>query len=244
VTQKGHTVRVPMVHSITSFAALTFTILIVNYSLRIPVNFSKITLSKIMESLKENRSAFIAQFAPNLYNNASIFLLGVMGGTLDVGLFSAAKRIADAFCSLAQIISSTFISELSSNIEYFSNYKNIVLKVGVGVAVIIWILSDILGIFFTTRDSESLSLILKSLTPAVLFYFAMLCYGQTYLIISNNEVVYQNITLVISICALPVACVLIYFNGAVGAVYTITGARFLISFASYIFYRRLSGATT
>ncbi|MDG1725663.1 MAG: oligosaccharide flippase family protein [Emcibacteraceae bacterium] len=240
VTEIGHTVRVPMIQSITSFAALAFTLLIINYSLKIPVNFSTITLNSIMGSLKENRSTFIVQFVPNLYNNASIFLLGVMGGTLDVGIFSAAKRIADACCSLAQIISSTFISELSNNMKYFSTYKNIVLNVGVGVAVIIWILSDILGLFFSSRDSESVSLILKSLTPAVLFYFAMLCYGQTYLIISNNEVIYQNITLVVSICALPVACGLIYFYGAVGAVCTITAARFVISFTSYISYRRLN----
>lgn len=242
VTKTDHTLRVPLIHSITSFFALAFTLIIAHSIMKVSPNFSSIALRKIMRTLKENRSTFIAQFAPNLYNNASIFLLGVLGGPIDVGLFSAAKRVVDAFCSIAQIICNTFIAELSNDIKYFTAFRNIVVTVGIVTAVIIWVLSDYLALFYGDINIERISFILKSLTPAALLYFVMLCYGQTYLIISDNEEIYQNITLIVSVFALAIASVLIYIFGAVGAVCTVTGARLAISSASYFYYLKLNGS--
>jgi len=244
VTKTDHTLRFPLIHSITSFFTLATTLLIARSIMKVPLNFSSITIRKITRTLKENRSTFIAQFAPNLYNNASIVLLGVLGGPMEVGLFSAAKRVVDAFCSIAQIICSTFIAELSNEIKFFTTFRNIILSVGITTGTVIWVISNYLPLVYGGANIEGISFILKSFIPAAFLYFIMLCYGQTYLVVSNNEKIYQNITLIVSVFALAISSVLIYIFGALGAVFSITGARLAISFASFFYYLKLNGAIT
>src|SRR5690606_12267445 len=47
----------------------------------------------IVQTIRANTPVFVNQFLPNLYNNTSVFLLGVLTGALNVGIFDAIKKV-------------------------------------------------------------------------------------------------------------------------------------------------------
>src|SRR5690606_16107901 len=60
-------------------------ILIRKYKLKL----SFLPLQKIIRVIKENVPVFINQFIPTLYNNSSVFLLGLLSSNMIVGIYNA-----------------------------------------------------------------------------------------------------------------------------------------------------------
>src|SRR5690606_13628934 len=90
----------------------------------------------ILQTIKSNFPIFINQFVPNLYNNTSTFLLGILTSTNLVGIYDAIKKIIDLAVMVISVISRVFFPYLNRNKAGFKNYKKWMIIVGSVLALL------------------------------------------------------------------------------------------------------------
>src|SRR5690606_18919156 len=72
------------------------------------IRLKAVGMSRIKQTLTANFGLFINQLLPQLYNNSTTFILGVMTNNVTVGLYGSLKQIVDFLVSLVRIVSRVF----------------------------------------------------------------------------------------------------------------------------------------
>src|SRR5690606_30589747 len=81
-------------------------------------------------------SDLINQFLPNLYNNTSTFLLGIMTNNTLVGIYDAVRKIINLGSTLMDIVSRVFFPFISRRKDAFDKYKTLMTYVGVLLTIL------------------------------------------------------------------------------------------------------------
>src|SRR5690606_15004750 len=95
------------------------------------VRFYWLKSKTIVHTFKDNMPVFINQFLPNLYNNTSTFLLGIMTNNTLVGIYDAVRKIINLGSTLMDIVSRVFFPFISRRKDAFDKYKTLMTYVGV-----------------------------------------------------------------------------------------------------------------
>lgn len=185
-----------------------------------------------------DRHSFINQFAPNLYNNSSVFILGVFSGPAYVGIYLAATKVIDAFCSIAYVLSSVFLPYLSRNFSNHRYFERFMFIAGVAGSMFTFFLSDYIALFLFSNDGSSVSDYIKYLSPCVAIIFLTLVYGTNGLMLIGQDHILKNISLYVSLTFFFVALLLIQFIGIYGSIISLVGARFFMLFLIYVFFKK------
>jgi len=223
---------VPLLSAVSALISLVIAFIVIKRHFHI--QFKRPKTYKIKRLLIEGRHAFIGQLAPNLYNNSSLFLLGLFTNNVIVGQYTAAIRVIEAIMSACNILTSTFLPFLVRNIDKHQYFARLMLLLGVTLSVGCFFSAELIVQLLYSFEGKSVSTTIAYLSPRILFIFIVNTYGVNYLMIMGHERIYKNIVLYSSIISFFIACLVIPIFSLHGAVGVLLGASFLMSILCYL----------
>jgi PST family polysaccharide transporter len=240
VKQQQDYLLVPVLNAIAALAMLGAALAVIKKGFG--VNFVMPTKNDVMRVYSDGRYAFISQFAPNLYNNSAVFLLGIFAGNTAVGLYTAATKVIDVVISFAYILSNTFFPYLSRNLQRHKAFQKIMLSSGFVLTAVTFLMAEwITTLLFSAANIEVANYI-RWLAVSIILLFTTMTYSTNYLMLIGKESLTKNISLYTSLVFFCVALITIPLLGISGAIGTLVIARFflaLINFSFYFKYRHL-----
>jgi len=205
-------------------------ILFRNYKLK----FAFLNLRLIQNTLKDNFAIFINQFLPNLYNNTTTFLLGILIGPSAVGIYDAIKKIVDLCITIIGIFSRVSFPFLNRNFRFFSKYKKVTLISSVGLAAIVISLHPFIFWYLHISYPNALY-VLIFLAIGIVGYGLYDIYGTNYFLIKREDNLVMMSTIIASTVGFILAFPLIYKFEIIGAAINLMVARLLMG--SYLFVK-------
>ncbi len=194
----------------------------------------------IISKLKSDFNVFISTVAPTLYNNSSIFLLGLFSTPVIVGYFTAANKFVEIALSLIRILSSAFFPFLNRNLKYHSKATLIFFFSGGFLSLMLFFGAEFLLVTFgSSLYTESIKA-LKLLSPCPLLIAITQCYSTNYLLILKKDKLVRNITVVCSLIGLAIAVVTIPIYDMLGVIFTLVFTRALLGTIYIIFVNKIN----
>lgn len=234
VNDKSDYLIYPALNLIFSLVNLILAILIIKFHFKI--KFIYTPFSEVFKLLSDGRSAFIIQFMPNMYNNSAMFILGIFGGNMSVGVYSAATRVIEVFMSIGQVLSNTFLPYLSKTLKKHGSFLSLMIISGFIITVSIALGSDLLSNFFYNDESGEISRCIMLLSPWILLVFIRNALGVNYLMLMGFERPYSRIISLVSCFGLILSLYLIPKYNINGAISVILISSILMSLFTIILY--------
>lgn len=192
------------------------------------IKFNSPKLKEIRITIVSNFDLFLNQIIPNLYNSASILLLGFFHGNAANGIYDAANRFNTAGGSFFTIISRTFYPFLSRRMDkhHFFQYLNI--GSALLMALLLFVFAPFIIDTFFPESFFPARNVLRIISISLIFLAMNNVYGTNYLIIAGYEKKMRQITMYSSIIGFAIAIPLVYFYSFIGAALTITISRAIL----------------
>ncbi|KAA0875738.1 oligosaccharide flippase family protein [Nitrincola tapanii] len=236
IKQESDFVLVPLLQAF--LALLIFILAIVLVKKEFKVNFKMPKLQEVKSIYQSGHHAFVSQLAPNLYNNSTVFLLGLFTNNTLVGLYTAATKVIDAVISFAYIISNTFLPYLSRNLQKHKVFQKIMLVSGLFLTVTTFVAAEWITTFLFSADNLEIATYIQWLAICIFLIFIIMTYGTNYLMLVGKEKIVKNIALYTSLIFFGVALLIIPFWGIWGGIFTLVGARFIMAIFQFGFYHK------
>jgi PST family polysaccharide transporter len=234
---------VPLLNSVSFFiiAIASFIYVRRNFDLKIPV----IKLTDIKSAFKDGFHVFINQLLPNLYNNGSIFILGLLVNNTAVGVLSASTKFIDLCILPINLISRVFFPSVNRDIKLHNKFKKIILSLGLALFILMFFLAPSLNFFLLKTSHPEATGIIRILSVGIFGMAVYLCYGTNYLLVLKKDKQLSLITTIICISSLIISVPLILTFKTVGAALNLTIARVAMGLGAYLLlYRYLRSNST
>ena len=192
------------------------------------IELNRPNLRVVFGGLKENFDLFINQLVPNLYNSASVLLLGFFHGNAANGIFDAANKFNLAGASLFSIISRTFYPFLSRRIDKHAYFRRINILCAIVVSLSLFILAPFIIHSFFPSDFDEAITTLRIVSISLIFLALNNVYGTNYLILKGKERRVRQITLYSSVIGLFTGIPAVYYLSYFGVAVTILVSRALM----------------
>lgn len=229
-------IYVNFLYGVSALVTLLLSVILVRYYFG--VKFVRVSFPEIVETLQSGFSVFVMQMAPALYNNSSVFILGLTASPAAVGIYSAAMKIVEVATTVGRIAANVFLPYISADLGRHSEFSRLMFLVGSLITALLMVFSSQISIFLYGESGASIGVYLKWLSLGVFLGFMYLVYGVNYLTLVGKERVAAIISLIVSI--LGFALLLLFVPGyglfAVTAVFLLS--RSLLSGLSFtVFFR-------
>ncbi|MGN7757154.1 oligosaccharide flippase family protein [Chryseobacterium sp. 22532] len=178
----------------------------------------------IVKTIKTNSPIFINQFVPNLYNNTSTFLLGILGTPQLVGIYQAILTIVNLIVTLIEILSRVFFPFLNRKKDAFQWYKNMML-VTISVMIIGVLAFNKLIFWYLNINYDNAFWILLVLAIGLFGYTLYNIFGLNYFIVHRQDKLVMKNTLFASLLGFILAYPLIHYYSVLGAAINLSLAR-------------------
>ncbi|UWX61501.1 oligosaccharide flippase family protein [Chryseobacterium oranimense] len=178
----------------------------------------------IIKTIKINSPIFINQFVPNLYNNTSTFLLGILGTPKLVGIYQAILTVVNLIVTLIEILSRVFFPFLNRKKDAFQWYKNMML-ITISVMIIGVLAFNKLIFWYLNVNYENAFWILLILAIGLFGYTLYNIFGLNYFIVHRQDKLVMTNTLFASVLGFILAYPLIHFYSVLGAAINLSLAR-------------------
>lgn len=228
---------VPILSFTFSLLSFLVSLYIIKFKFKLSLDVPRI--NEILHNLNVSRHAFITQFAPNLYNNTTSFLLGVFFDNTVVGIYTAASRIVEVFMSFGRIFVSTFLPFLSRKSDDFRYFLLFMLVIGGLFSIGLGVGSNFISRYFYNDDGV-IGHYIMLLSPWVFFIYARNAIGVNYLMLKGYEKLYSKVILVCSVFSFFVALFLIPNYGINGAISVIVFSSVLMFLITFIVFLRVN----
>lgn len=215
----------PLFTSLGFILSGIFAIIIIH---RWGVRLYRPSYSGILTIIKGSADVFLNNLMPNLYNSFSSILLGVYGGSISTGLYSAGSKFVDLSQQFIGIMSRAFFPFLSRKLEKHSLYRKINLTLAIGMAVVLFVLAPFLIKMFYGQDFIQAVALLRILSVSIPFLALANIYGTNYLILIKREKSLRKVTMYVSIFGFIIAFPLVYFFDYMGAAINVCLTRLLL----------------
>lgn len=200
--------------------------------------FEKTSFSSFTRLLKLDFWIFVNNLTPNLYNNFSIFYLGVMHGMAYVGIFSIAMTISEGAFSLVKVLTNILYPAMFKNKELIGRFSKVLLLIILlGVFLYYYLLPYTVTILFN-ENVDIIILCCRILSLAIIFGSIYLFYGLLCHMVYGEERKIVNITIVVSMLSFLVSLLLIPVFALWGALFVVCLARVLLGSISLYLYNR------
>lgn len=198
------------------------------------IKLMRCRFADIVSSLKLNFDLFLNQLVPNLYNSASVLMLGFFYGDTANGVFDAGNKFNSVGSSLFSIISRTFYPFLSRRIDKHTFFRNLNFSVSSIIALFLFLAAPFIIHTFFPPDFDGAIVVLRIISVSLVFLAMNNIYGTNYLILKGYEKDMRQITLYSSLIGLVLAIPLVYFGSYIGVAVTICVSRGLLGVWSMI----------
>ncbi len=196
-------------------------------------------VGEIVYSLKSNIDLFVNQIIPNLYNSASILLLGFIHGDSSNAIYDVANKFNTVGSSFFTILSRTFYPFLSRRSDKHSFFGKINILSSSFIAVLLFVFAKpIINTFFPPEFNGSI-ITLQIISFSLIGLSLNNVFGTNYLILNGYEKTMRKITLYSSLAGLIVAIPSVYYFSYIGVAITILFSRLSMGLASMIIALKL-----
>lgn len=198
------------------------------------------TSRQILRRLRASFDLFVDVFAPNLYSNLSVILLGAVSGMAQVAVLEVARKIVSILDQGMSILARALFPLISRNPAVHGSVRKGFLAVLFVSGSLLFLGADqLIGILFGEEFIES-SAVLRFLIVGAIALGVKYNYGTLFLVPNGRTAALRQLTLISSIVAMVVAFILIPLAGLYGAVSAIVLGRFLQALGSLMRFRSLS----
>lgn len=191
----------------------------------------------VCKSLRKTFPLFVNQFFPNLYNNTTTFLVGIILGNYAVGLFGAVKQVISLLNVFNSVVTTVMFPYLNRNKKSFTQFCRYYL-------VILFVVS-----FVFVFVGDYILLLLNIEEDIAIFVFYILIFGvfnvgvysifaTNFLLVHKMDKLVMKITVITSILGFLCSYPLISFLGLIGAAINVCVSQFCLGALSYIWYRK------
>lgn len=209
-------------------------IVIKNFNLSlVPIDFTR-----VKETLKFGFPLFINQFVPNLYNNTTNFLIGMILGKSAAGYFGATRQVVTILGVFNSVVSGVAFPYLIRHKEKFSIYRKYFIMVNIALITFLGLVHqfifDILGIKYA-NDSAVYYILMLGMLSVVIYNI----HATNYLISRGHDKIVMKITITVSIIGFASSFLFINNFGLLGGAINIFMSQTLLALGGYFFYRQV-----
>lgn len=202
------------------------------------IKVRKPKLKTTIQTIKNSTDVFINNLMPNLYNSFSTMLLGLIHGSVAVGLLDGGNKFIQFGNQLLHTIDRTFFPFLSRKINKHALFMRINLTIAFIFALVLFIVAPfIVKYFLSDAFSESINVI-RIRAISLIFLALSSGYGKNYLIIKHRDKLLCKITMWSSIVGFLLAIPLVLYFSFIGASLTVTICLGLIGIFSFIYAQK------
>lgn len=202
------------------------------------INISRRSINEVLSIVKESTDVFINNIVHNLYNSASVVILGIFGGNVATGVFDAGNKFVGVVSSFLNVISRAFFPFLARHIDKHRIFSMFNLLSSFIVAVSLFVAAPwLIKLFFTSEFYPAIN-VLRILSISIFFINVYNTYGVNYLIVEKKEKLLRKITTFCSIIGFCLSIPLIYYYGYYGAALSIALVRLLLGIATFFFAKK------
>lgn len=202
------------------------------------INFIMPTCKDIKAMIKGSFNVFVSLFLPNLYSNFSIVLLGVYGGEIVTGLYSAGNKFLQICNQFAQVLSRVFFPFLARRIENHKYYVRINGIISILMSVVLFCGADLLVKIFYTPDFDAATAVIRIMAISPFFLFLDNTYGTNYIILKGHDYIVRNIVTVCSIGGFLFAWMAVINWSYIGVAITMVLVRGFMGTLTWCYARR------
>lgn len=229
--------KVPQLQIVT--AAMTLALAIYVIKRKLGIKFTAPTTSQVKQVYTNGQRAFLAQLAPNFYNNSAIFILGLVTNNSIVGIYSASTKIIDVGISLGYILSSSFYPYLCQNIQHHKYFRKLMFVIGAGITALTFMFANEITSLLFENQALEIAPHVQHLSISIILVFIILIYGNNYLMIKGYDNLVKNISIYTSLTFFIISIFAIPKNGITGAISVLIGARTAIATIQFIYYYKI-----
>lgn len=201
------------------------------------VRFKYIRIKTVYRNLKKSFPLFVNQFFPNLYNNTTTFLVGIILGSYAVGVFGAIKQVVTTLNVFNSVSTTVLYPYLNRNKHHFSKYAILYLSLLTFITMAFISLSGVV-ISYLDIDRESSSLVYSILAIGVLFIGVYSVFSTNYLLTYNKDKLVMKITSYTSIVGFLSSYPLITSFGLIGAALNVFLCQVTLGTTAFWFYKK------
>lgn len=217
-------------------AILAHTLIKKNFSINLILAKTK----QIKKTLANSFPLFVNQFAPNLYNNTTSFVIGLSLGNYAVGIFGSVRKIVDLLSVFNAVTISVFFPYLNRNPKKFQKFSKLYIIFFMLLCLIFILFKDILFNLFNinNKDFNNTFFLLVSGIFCIAIYNV---YSTCYLVRIKKDILVMRMVFFTSLFGLILSITLVQIFGITGGALSIFTTQLLLATISYIFYVKLSG---
>lgn len=201
------------------------------------IRFYFIKKNKVFNNLKRNFPLFVNQFVPNLFNNTTNFLVGLLLGKTAIGLFGAIRQILQILTVFNGVVSMVVFPYLTINKDKFDIFRKSYSILFILLAFILVFLHTYILELIGINDPNA-SIVFYILLMGVLSIVIYSIYATNYLIARGFDTVVMKVTLVSSLIGFALSYPLIHYFGVVGGAINIFICQLILGLSAYYMYRR------
>ncbi|WFB63287.1 oligosaccharide flippase family protein [Sphingobacterium sp. WM] len=214
-------------------------VLVKKYNLK----FKFISLIGLFTTIKENTPIFINQFIPTLYNNSSVFILGLLTNNTLVGIYNAILVVINLIITILEIFSRVFFPFLNRRKDKFPDYLRMTLTITILMLIVILLLNKLVFWYLNVNYDNSFYILLI-LSIGVIGYSMYNVFGTNYFLVHRKDKIVMWNTIFSSIVGVLIVYPLIHFFGILGAAINLTFCRLLMGGGLFIKYLRIQKSET
>lgn len=189
----------------------------------------------IKSTITGNFPIFVNQFLPTLYNNTSLFLLGLFSAPIMVGIYNSILIVVNLAIALLEIVSRVFFPFLNRKKGAFTNYKKMMLGI-VSLMSICILVGHKLVFWYLNITYENAFWVLLILVIGLFGYTLANIFGLNYFIVHRQDRLVMKNTIRASVIGFLLAFPLVYFLGILGAAINLSFSRWMMGGGLYLKY--------
>jgi polysaccharide transporter, PST family len=174
---------VPIINSLCGIMATVILLFYAYKKFEINIEFPKI--NEIIWQLKNGWDIFLSSIFINLYANSMTFMLGLSGGSMNVGYFATADKIIQAIKALYQpiaqamypMISRVFSENREKGFEFVKEIRKIALIINFAAMMLLLIFADNMIYILAGKYISEAALVLRIMSPIPMLVSVSNIYG-------------------------------------------------------------------
>ncbi|WP_159565624.1 oligosaccharide flippase family protein [Budvicia diplopodorum] len=197
----------------------------------------EVRFTNSLDKIKSGFDSFIGDFAPNLYSNIPLLIIGALTTPAIYASYSIAMRLTGIAGSIQIMLSKAaypVIVKGNGTLKLLL-LLNIILSLP-PIAAIVFFGDFLVNIFLGPGYSDAV-LYLIYLSAGILFNGILNAFSYGYFLANGLDRTFRNISLFVSVFSALFGYLMIYFFGVVGSLVMLVFARFLFVICYFVVYR-------
>ncbi|WP_347271554.1 oligosaccharide flippase family protein [Rhizorhabdus histidinilytica] len=236
-------VRTPQDYALVNFLGAGMAWLNIALALAVVIGVfrllpARVSFEQIVETIRDGFPSFLLDWTPNLYNSASIMLLGFYTAPAALGAFNAANAVVTLVISLGQLLANSFTPILSTSFGWHKVSARILVITGLVVTAVVFLITPFGATLLASSGQDMIQDNIFYLAFSIPFAFGYYAYGYNYVALIDVRKKASYVVFLISIGGIILSFFLVPSFGPAGVAIVLFLARGGMFALFYVVYRK------